>query len=322
MASRPFTGRCEGTAHGSICATSTARSSMATFARARTCWRPTFRSSTSRCSIANISPQASPFTRRSRNSRGARRISSSKTRMETSSVLQARPTSKTRSLYPQGKVFKAQFPDRAAIGRNEIRLRQLGAGKSRQQARDRNHDRRSAENIADAMVRPGAEGQDPLRVAVDVEAERIRKDIGIVVRGLGRGPHHHARQNLRPADLRVAGRDAGEGEIPVAGKSQAFLDRRGNEARLADQLCELVGMGIERVEGAARRPAGGGERSPADGEYLVEQFPVGELVALVARRDEIVDEVRPRIGAPLGDDPVDQLTGALERPLALRRKPL
>ena len=106
------------------------------------------------------------------------------------------------------------------------------------------------------------------------------KTVGIEIGGLRRGPYHHALEDSRAADLRVARRNARKGEVAVAGKAQAFLDRFGNEVRIADQFGQLFQVRVERVQRAAGRPAGGRQRGAADRENLIEQFAVGELVAL------------------------------------------
>ena len=67
---------------------------------------------------------------------------------------------------------------------------------------------------------------------MNVEAQRIGKHVGIVVGRKRRRPHHHALADRRAADLRVAGGDAREGEVAVAGDAQAFLDGVGDQRRV------------------------------------------------------------------------------------------
>src|SRR5579864_1957400 len=70
-----------------------------------------------------------------------------------------------RSLDLHRKMSKAQFSHGAPVNRNEMRIGEPGIGEARQQATDGNIDGGSAKDIADAMVRAGAEGEDALRVA-------------------------------------------------------------------------------------------------------------------------------------------------------------
>src|SRR3984957_456565 len=94
------------------------------------------------------------------------------------------------SLNLHRQMLKSQFADGTAIDRNEMWIGKFGTGESRQQATDRNVDSGPAKDIANTMVRSGAEGEDALRVAMDIEMQRIGKDIRIVVRGFrGRPPH-------------------------------------------------------------------------------------------------------------------------------------
>src|ERR1700732_43786 len=69
--------------------------------------------------------------------------------------------------------------------RRKTDLDQSGIGEPcprepRQQAADGNGQGGAAEDVADAVMRSGAEGHDPLGVAVDVEAQGIGKHLGIV----------------------------------------------------------------------------------------------------------------------------------------------
>src|SRR5204863_9245742 len=100
---------------------------------------------------------------------------------------------------------------------------------------------------------------------------------------------------------------------------QTFLDRLGDQARVADQLPALVVVGIEQVERAAGGTAGRRQRRAADAENLVEQLAVAELVAGVAGVDEIADEVRARADATLVDDDLDLCHGAVEGAAQLLR---
>src|ERR1700722_7547045 len=147
---------------------------------------------------------------------------------------------------------------------------------------------------------------------MNVEARRVRKHVGIVVRGERRRPHHHALEDGRASDLGVASGDARESEIPIAGEAKAFLERVGNERRVADQLVQLFRVRVEQVEGTARRTARCRQRGAADAKNLVEQLAVIKLVALIAGVDEIADEVRARAHAPLFDNGPDFFHGAIE----------
>ena len=86
-----------------------------------------------------------------------------------------------------------------------------------------------------------------------------------------------------------------------------------------DQLPALVVVRVEQIERAAGGAAGGRQRGAADAENLVEQLAVVELVAGIAGIDEIADEVRARADAPLVDDDLDLLHGAVEGAPQLRR---
>src|ERR1051326_7447373 len=75
--------------------------------------------------------------------------------------------------------LQAQLADRAAIDRLKVRLRDMSLGEPRQQPRDRDRDRGAAEDVADAVMRAGAERQNPLGLAMDVEPQRIGEHVGI-----------------------------------------------------------------------------------------------------------------------------------------------
>ena len=175
-------------------------------------------------------------------------------------------------------------------------------GKRANNRRDRDGDRGAAQDVADAMMRAGAERKDALGLAVDVEAQRIGEHVGIVVRRERRRPYHHAFEDACAAHLGVACGDARKCEIAIAAEPQAFLDRLWDERRIVDQLLALIVVGVEQIERTAGGAAGGRQRRAADAENLVEQLPVVELVAGVAGIDEIADEVRARADAPLLDD--------------------
>ena len=76
---------------------------------------------------------------------------------------------------------------------------------------------------------------------MNVEARRVLKHVGVVVRGERRRPYHHALEDGRASDLGVAGGDAREGKIAITGEAKAFLERVRNERRVADQLVQLSG---------------------------------------------------------------------------------
>ena len=90
---------------------------------------------------------------------------------------------------------------------------------------------------------------------MNVEARRIGKHVGIVVRGERRRPYHHALEDARASDLGIASSNAREGEIAITGETKAFLERVGNERRVADQLLQLLRVRVEQVEGTAGRTA-------------------------------------------------------------------
>src|ERR1700722_15218800 len=147
---------------------------------------------------------------------------------------------------------------------------------------------------------------------MNVEARRVRKHVGIVVRGKRRRPYHHALEDGCASDLGVAGGDAREGKIAITGEAKAFLERVRNKQRVADQLVQLLRVRVEQVEGTARRTARCRQRGATDAKNLVEQLAVTELVALIAGVDEIADEVRARAYAPLFDNGLDFFHGAIE----------
>src|ERR1700691_501194 len=185
-------------------------------------------------------------------------------------------------------------------------------GKAREQAADRNGDGGAAEDVADAVMRTRTEGEYPLRLAMNVQARRGGKYFGIVVWGERRRPYHHALEDRRAADLGVASGNTREGEIAIAAEAKAFFERVGNECRVAYQLLQLLGVGVEQVEGAAGRTARCRQRGAANPENLVEQLAVTELVALIAGIDEIADEVRARADATFFDNGPDFFHGAIE----------
>src|SRR4051812_15140797 len=67
------------------------------------------------------------------------------------------------------QALQTQLAHRAAIDRRKIRIADVRFRKARQQPRDRDGDRSAPQDVADAMVRPGAERKDALWLAVDVE---------------------------------------------------------------------------------------------------------------------------------------------------------
>ena len=157
---------------------------------------------------------------------------------------------------PHRQALQAQLADRAAIDRREVRFRDVRLREPRQEQRDRDGDGRAAQNIADAVMRPGAELQNPLGLAMDVEAQRIGEHVRIVVRRQRRRPHHHALEDARAADLGVFQGDPRKREIAVAAEPQAFLQGVRDQRRLVDQLLALVVVGVEQLERAAGRAAG------------------------------------------------------------------
>ena len=165
---------------------------------------------------------------------------------------------------------------------------------------------------------PTANEKNPFRLAMDVETQRIGKHVGIVVGRERRRPHYHALADFRAAHRGVAGGDAREREVAVAGDAQAFLDGVRNKRRIADQLRPLIVVRIEGIERAAGRAAGGGER-PEQSEDHAEQLLIVQPVALIARHHEIGEEVGPRIGAAVGDDRVGEVMRLLEDALAFHR---
>src|SRR5438105_2369997 len=78
---------------------------------------------------------------------------------------------------PHRQNLQPQFADGAGIDRLEIGVADMSFRETREQPRDRNGDRRAAEDVSDAVMRPRAERQDPLWLAVNVEAERIGENI-------------------------------------------------------------------------------------------------------------------------------------------------
>ena len=90
---------------------------------------------------------------------------------------------------------------------------------------------------------------------MNVEARRVGKHIGIVIRGKRRWPYHHALEDRRSSDFRVASGDAREGEVAIAAKTKALFERVGNESRVADQLRQLLWVRVQQVEGTAGRAA-------------------------------------------------------------------
>src|ERR1700733_11933520 len=154
---------------------------------------------------------------------------------------------------------------------------------------------------------------------MNIEARRVRKHVGIVIRGERRRPYHHALEDRRAADLGVASGNAREGEIAITAEAKTLLERVGNECRVADQLLQLPGMLIEQTEGAAGRTARCRQRGAANPENLVEQLAVTELVALIAGVDEIADEIGARTHTTLFENGPDFFHGAIEGLPQLRR---
>jgi tripartite-type tricarboxylate transporter receptor subunit TctC len=166
-----------------------------------------------------------------------------------------------RSLDHHRQALQAQLADRAAVDRHEAGIGKAGVRKAREQPADRDRDGGAAEDVADAMMRADGEREYPLRLAMNVEAQRIGKHGGIVVGRKRRRPHDHALPDRGAADLGVAGGDAREGEVAVAGDAQAFLDGVGDQPGVTDQPRKLIGVGIERIERAAGRAVGRGKRT-------------------------------------------------------------
>ena len=82
--------------------------------------------------------------------------------------------------------------------------------KARQQATDCDGDSSAAEDVTDTVIRARTEGQNPLRLAMNIETGRVWKYVGIVVRGERRRPYYHALEDVRASDLGVASGNAGE----------------------------------------------------------------------------------------------------------------
>src|SRR3954468_7878348 len=116
---------------------------------------------------------------------------------------------------PHRQALQPQLADRAAIDGREVRIDHMRLREARQQPLDRDGDGGAAEDIADAVMRPGAERQDAFRLAMDVEPGRIREHVRIVVRRERGWPHHHALEDAGAADFGVAGADTGKGKKAV-----------------------------------------------------------------------------------------------------------
>ena len=86
-----------------------------------------------------------------------------------------------------------------------------------------------------------------------------------------------------------------------------------------DQLLPLGVVRVKQVQGTAGGAAGGRQGRPTDAENLIEQFAVVELVAGISGIDEVADEVRARADAPLVDDHLDLVHGAVEGAPQLRQ---
>src|SRR5215469_17002698 len=104
-------------------------------------------------------------------------------------------------------------------------------------------------------MRARTEGENPLWLTVNIEARRVRKHVGIVIWGKRRWPYHHALEDGRSPDFRVASGYAREGEVAIAAKTKALFERVRNECRIADQLRQLLWVRVQQVEGTAGRAA-------------------------------------------------------------------
>jgi hypothetical protein len=217
------------------------------------------------------------------------------------------------------QALQPQFADRTAVDGSEVRINKMRLGKARQQASDRDGDGSAAEDVAEAVMRARTERENPLRFAMNIEARRVRKYVGIVVRGEWRRPYYHALEDARAADLGVARGNARKGEIAIAAETKAFLERVGNECRVMDQLLQLLRVRVEQVQRAADRTTGRRQRCAADAKNLIEQLAITKLVALIAGVDEIADEVGARARAPLVVNGPQFLHGAIESAPQFRR---
>ena len=103
---------------------------------------------------------------------------------------------------------------------------------ARQQTPDCDSDRGAAKDVADAVMWARTEGEYPLMPAMNIEACRVRKDVRVVVRGKRRWPCHHALEDRRSSDLRVASGNARKGEIAIAPETKAFFECVGTTAGL------------------------------------------------------------------------------------------
>src|SRR6266852_6313540 len=72
--------------------------------------------------------------------------------------IECESSSQWKSVYPHGKTSQAKLPDSSPVGRNELRIGKPCIGEPRQQTADGDHERRAAENIADAVVGSCAKG--------------------------------------------------------------------------------------------------------------------------------------------------------------------
>jgi len=80
--------------------------------------------------------------------------------------------------------------------------------KARQQTANSDRDGGAAEDVADAVMRARAKGENSLRLAMNIKARRVRKHVGIIVRRKRRRPYHHALQYGRASNLTVASGNA------------------------------------------------------------------------------------------------------------------
>src|ERR1700757_954892 len=158
------------------------------------------------------------------------------------------------------------------------------------------HDRQlqPGELVAQAEVRPEAEREVVVRVALDVEGFRILEDLFVEVRRLEQQDHLLALVQLGAVKLVVGGDRAGH-VLHRRRPSQHFFDRVGQQFQVVDQTLVLIGV-LQQLPGpAGQRVTGGLVTADQQQQDLGEDLVVLEPRTLDLRVHQDADQIVGRL---------------------------
>ena len=161
---------------------------------------------------------------------------------------------------------------------------------TRKEARDGHAAFEPRQRHADALVRPGNEGEVPVRGARNIEAVGIGKLRGIAIGGTDAKVDRCSGFQGNAADLAICGRHA-IAELHRCIKAQHLVDRGAKKVGIVEQALPLLGVVEEEAEAIAdevgRRLVAGVE----DEDAVLQQFNLGQPLAVCFARDQASEHI-------------------------------